>query len=173
MKIAILAVAALAAPAIAGQPSQEVTKSCLSAQSIDARAKYRAIAVHEISEAEDEDTKRTEITIRDGKDEFGIWQSSSKDSFGLVYNGKEIPLSSVERLSSEQASQFNPYLAKWGVITEGAKSYLCITFNFDGLGRSGSFQSVRGAYVIDRAERRFRPFYIVGRATSNGVVLAK
>lgn len=173
MKTAILALAVVTAPVIAGQPSQDVTKTCVSAESTSARVKYAEVTVHEILEAEDEDTKRTEITVRSGSDKFGVWQSSSPDSFGLVYNGREIPLSSVARLSSEMPVPFNPYLARWGLITEGVRSYLCITFNFDGLGRSGSFQNVRGVYLIDRADRNVRTFYTVGRTTPDGVVLAK
>lgn len=169
----VLVLAAAAAPCLAGQPSQEVIRTCVGAESASARIKYTEIPVHKISETEDEDTKRTEITIQFGKDEFGIWQSSSPEAFGLVYNGNEIPLSSVARLSAEEPAPFNPSLAMWGLIAEGTQSYLCISFNFDGLGRSGSFQSVRGVYLIDRADRLFRPFYTVGRTTPDGVVLAK
>jgi hypothetical protein len=169
----LLVLAAMAAPCIARQPSQEVTKTCVSAESTSARVKYTEIPVREIAETEDEDTKRTEITVHSGKDEFGVWQSESPDSFGLVYNGKEILLSSVARLSAEQPTRFNPYLARWGLIAEGNQSYLCITFNFDGLGRSGSFQSVRGVYIINRGGNQFHPFYTVGRTTPEGVVLAK
>jgi hypothetical protein len=169
----LLLLAAAAAPCVAGQPSQEVTKTCVSAESTSARVKYTEIPVREIAETEDEDTKRTEITVHSGKDEFGVWQSESPDSFGLVYNGKEIPLSSVARLSAEQPARFNPYLARWALIAEGNQSYLCITFNFDGLGRSGSFQTVRGVYLIDRADRLFRPFYTIGKTTRDGVVFAK
>ena len=57
---------------------------------------------------------------------------------------------------------FNPYEAIWGEAREGSKSYICATFNFDGLGKSGSFQSVRGLYLIERSAHSGATFYMSG-----------
>lgn len=31
---------------------------------------------------------------------------------------------------------------------DGKERYLCVSFNFEGLGRSGNFQNVRGGYLL-------------------------
>jgi hypothetical protein len=154
-------------------PGKEVVKTCVKTESTSPHVKYVDIPVNEINETEDEDARRTETTIRFGQDEMGIWQTDSPSAFGLVYNGKQVSLAHVARLSREKPSQFDPSLARWGVVSEGAKSYICITFNFEGLGQSGSYQSVRGVYLLDRGAHRLRPFYTVGRVTAKDVVLAK
>jgi hypothetical protein len=170
--IAILALLAICTIAEA-RPSKNTVETCVKTESTTPKVKYTAIPAHNFHDTEDIEAKRTETTIRHGKDEIGIWETSSPESFGLIYNGKQVSLDRVERLSSETPSRFNPSLAKWGVINEGSHSYICITFNFEGLGQSGSFQSVRGIYLVDRTARKFEPFYTVGRVTQQGVVLAK
>lgn len=81
----------------------------------------------------------------------------------MVFNGKETPLSRVSRLNKRNAPEVsNPYEAVWGEAREGKKSYICATFNFDGLGKSGSFQNVRGLYLIDRNARA--QFFTAGKS---------
>jgi hypothetical protein len=155
------------------QPSREVTKTCVKTESTSPPVKYVDIPINEINETEDQEAGRTETTIRFGRDEMGVWETDSPSTFGLVYNGRQVSLDDVTRLSKERPSQFNPSLAKWGVVSEGSNSYICITFNFEGLGQSGSFQNVRGIYLLDRHAHLLRPFYTVGRVTAKGVVLAK
>jgi hypothetical protein len=155
------------------QPSREVIETCVKNASSTPRVTYTRTPANAVEITKDEDAKQTETTIRYGKDVIGTWEAASSPHFGLTYNGKQIPLNQAVPLSSEVASEFNPLLAMWGAIREGAKSYICITFNFEGLGQSGSFQSVRGIYLIDRTERNFHAYYTVGRLTATGVVLAK
>jgi hypothetical protein len=170
--IAALSLTISSVPAYA-QPSQNVTKTCVKAESTSPLVKYTDIPATEINEAEDQDSGKTETTIRFGREEMGTWETRSPSAFGLVYNGKKISLDHISRLSKEKPSQFDLSLAKWGVVSEGAKSYICITFNFEGLGQSGSFQNVRGIYLIDRSAQPLRSFYTVGRATGKDVVLAR
>jgi len=62
---------------------------------------------------------------------------------------------------------FTPSLADWSVIEHGTQRFLCVNFNFDGLGRSGSFQRVHGLYLLeDPAGRHGSPslFYTVREA---------
>jgi hypothetical protein len=40
-----------------------------------------------------------------------------------------------------------------------AKSYLCVTCNFDGMGESGACQNIGGLYLIDRSARPFKACY--------------
>lgn len=43
---------------------------------------------------------------------------------------------------------FAPSLADWSMVMDGKERYLCVSFNFEGLGRSGNFQNVRGGYLL-------------------------
>ena len=83
-----------------------------------------------------------------------MWEVKSTNAFGLIFNGEEPPLRRVTRLDRRHApTPFDPYKAMWGDARQGAKPYICITFNFDGLGQSGSFQNVRGVYIIEKSSR--------------------
>lgn len=62
-------------------------------------------------------------------------------------------------------AEFSPYEAIWGVVQDGKTSYICATFNFDGIGKSGSFQNIRGSYLIERNKQRTVPFYAVGKVS--------
>jgi len=161
------------APQAFAFPGKEVTKTCVKAQSTSAGIAYDNIPVSRIDETGNEDTGTTQTTIRFGREEMGTWETNVPDSFGIVYNGKQIFLDRVIRLSKEEPAQFRTALARWGVVRTGSKSYICITFNFEGLGQSGSFQNVRGIYLIDRRAHPVKSFYAVGRVTENDVMLAK
>ena len=62
---------------------------------------------------------------------------------------------------------FNPYEAIWGEVGAGGKSYMCATFNFDGVGTSGSFQNVRGLYLIERSALAKTVFYTSGNIAAS------
>jgi hypothetical protein len=50
----------------------------------------------------------------------------------------------------------------WGVAQEGMRSCIYAIFNFDGLGKSGNLQNVRGLYLIERAKHTQAQFYKIG-----------
>ncbi len=108
--------------------------------------------------------KKTSTTIDIGKhDEFGVWQTESPRASGLVHNGKEININKVKSLDKRHRPVLiDVGMASGGIATEGADSFLCVAFLFPGLGESGSFQNVRGAYIVDRKARVFMPYYAVG-----------
>lgn len=174
MKIAVILTMLLATSTIAtAKPNRTVTETCIKAEGNTSQAKYRAIPTHQFFETEDEEARSVETTIQYGREEVGVWEMKSPEIFGLIYNGKRIPLSQVERLSSTQPSEFNPQLAMWGIIDESSHSYFCVTFNFEGLGQSGSFQAVRGIYLIERNNRRVKAYYAIGKVTKNGILIGK
>ncbi len=144
-------------------PSPRIVNACLSTQSTSKAVTYTEIAHGGFNVEEDEEAKKISITVVHGKDTAGIWKVAVPKAFGLVYNGKQINLKQVVRLDKRNApAEFDIYKAIWGEAREGGKAYLCITFNFDGLGQSGSFQNVRGAYLIEKQARAFKPFYAAG-----------
>jgi hypothetical protein len=145
------------------RPSAAVVDACLRTASKSTRVHYTPIAVETFQVTEDEEAGKTDTILRHGKDTVGPRDVKRPLAFGLVFNGKETPLTRVSRLDKHQApAAFNPCEAMWGEAREGGKSYICATFNFDGLGKSGSFQNVRGLYLIERSARGTAPFYTAG-----------
>lgn len=152
---------------VCARPSAAVVESCLNAKSESPRVRYTPIATNTFQVIEDEDAGKTQTVLRAGSDTVGTWEAKKPAAFGLVFNGKETRLESVTRLDKNEApAEFSPYEAMWGVAREVGKSYICATFNFDGLGKSGSFQNVRGLYLIERGKRAKTLFYAVGKVAS-------
>jgi hypothetical protein len=152
----------------AANPSQKIIDACLSLGSTSKRVTYKTIhntSVNDINEV-DEDNKdlhKTSTVVDLGKDTFGVWQTASPKASGLVLNDEQINWRQVTRLyKRHQLPEINLYKSLYGIAREGAKSYLCITFTFDGLGDSGSYQNIRGLYLIDRTTRPFRAYYTAG-----------
>lgn len=163
----------LASTATAVPPPRPAVEACVRTDSAPCGARYTAIPARDFVETQEDGADSVATTIRYGKEEFGTWERAGARKSGLVYNGRQVPLQDVTRLSGERPAPFNPYLAMWGIVTWATRSYFCITFDFDGLGRSGVFQSVHGVYLFERHAPRFQPFYTVGRVTPGGVVLAR
>lgn len=160
--LAGLLLGALATQADA-RPSPAVVDTCLRTESVSPEVRYTLITADAFQVTEDEEGGKTDITLRHGRDTVGTWEVKKPQSFGLVFNGKETPLARVARLDKRKLpTAFNPYEAMWGEAREGSKSYICVTFNFDGLGKSGSFQNVRGLYLIERHTRAGATFYTSG-----------
>ena len=149
------------------RPSAAVIESCLHTTSKSPRVRYTPIATNTFQVIEDEDAGKIQTVLRTGSDTVGTWEAKKPAAFGLVFNGRETRLENVIRLDKNEApAEFSPYEAMWGVAREGGKSYICATFNFDGLGKSGSFQNVRGLYLIEQGKRTKTPFYAVGKVAS-------
>jgi hypothetical protein len=80
-----------------------------------------------------------------------VGYAERKDSKALIFMGKLYLLSSAISLGDNRGppTDFTPSLADWSIVTEGAQQYLCVSFNFDGLGQSGDFQNVHGGYLLN------------------------
>lgn len=145
------------------RPSPAVVDACLRTESASPKVRYTSITADAFQVTEDEEAGKTNITLQHGPDTVGTWEIKKPQAFGLVFNGKEMPLARVTRLDKRKLpAVFNPYEAIWGEAREGSKSYICATFNFDGLGKSGSFQNMRGLYLIERHAHAGATFYASG-----------
>ena len=145
------------------KPSPALVDACLRTASESPKVRYTPILADAFQVTEDEEARKTDITLRHGLDTVGTWEVKKPRAFGLVFNGKETPLARVTRLDKRKApAVFNPYEAIWGEAREGNKSYICATFNFDGMGKSGRFQNARGLYLIERSARAKFVFYTAG-----------
>lgn len=83
--------------------------------------------------------------------------AEGKTDQALIYSGKLYRLSRAAMLGDNHGikpSAFNPTLAQWSVARSGGQQYFCVSFNFDGLGQSGSFQNVHGAYLLNAKSKK-------------------
>lgn len=150
------------------RPSMAVVETCLHAASTSPEIHYIPINAGAFEIVEDIETKTTATILHVGKDSVGTWERTRPATFGLVFNGIETPLAQITRLGKSNApTEFSPYEAIWGLAQDGKTSYICATFNFDGLGKSGSFQNVRGVYLIERRRHSQAPFFTIGNITTN------
>jgi hypothetical protein len=143
-------------------PSKQITDSCLKTYTISNSTKYADLRPENFYVEEDLDRNIVSKTILHRNQSFGIWEATSSEKFGLILSGREVPAREVIILSGEPPSIFTPYTARWGEVRNAKESFLCITFNFEGLGQSGSFQNIRGVYLIELNRRPATIYYLVG-----------
>nr|WKF60148.1 hypothetical protein HUO10_004660 [Paraburkholderia busanensis] len=135
----------------AASPSENLIESCLQAHST-----APSITIHDIAQ----DTVLQEDNYAPGFNATYIFKykgadvgyANGKRDQALIYSGKLYPLSKSIPLDNGKPvkySEFNPALAQWSLAKEGRQRYLCVGFNFDGLGQSGSFQNVYGGYLLN------------------------
>jgi hypothetical protein len=141
-------------------PPQQIIQSCLRTESVG-NAAYTDISPTRFSVEEDDDVKRTSTTLAYKRHVLGIWESTESKEFGLKYGTTSIPAAKIVRVGSDVPAAFTPYTAQWGEARFGKKLFLCITFNLAGLGQSGSFQNIRGLYLID-VSKPPKFYYTVG-----------
>ena len=76
------------------------------------------------------------------------YATTNKGSRDLIVVGAmRVPISRAERLGRERPQRIDSSKAVYSILTKAHKNYFCIASNFDGLGRSGSFQNVRQTYI--------------------------
>ena len=78
---------------------------------------------------------------------FG-YATANKGSRDLIVVGAmRVPISRATRLGRDRPQRIDSSKAVYSILTKAHKNYFCIASNFGGLGRSGSFQNVRQAYI--------------------------
>lgn len=143
-------------------PSSQIIASCLKTETVAEGIRYVDIIPGSFNVEEDETRNTISTTITFHNREVGIWKTTDSDNFGVVYRNRKIPASRAIRLRNQAPSPFNPYTAQWGEAGDAKTTYICITFNFEGLGESGSFQNIRGLYLIESNSARPKIYYTVG-----------
>ncbi|HDR9484929.1 TPA: hypothetical protein QDC20_005596 [Burkholderia aenigmatica] len=157
MKKICLAVVVMAAYSIgwAASPGESLVKSCLLAQSVSQSVAIEGINTHEVSQ-EDAYAAGYNASYLVKHDRVDVGYAEGKSTQALIYSGKLYRLPTAMPIGNNggiKPAAFNPALAEWSIAREGRQRYLCVSFNFDGLGRSGSFQNVRGGYLLDSVSR--------------------
>lgn len=138
------------APAVAfALPSGAVVKSCLASQA-QPGVTVTEIPTTDISEEyEFRPGYTAEYTLFNGA-KVGV--TTSNQGVALLYRGKFYPVGKATILAGAKATQpaeIRVELASWSWLKEGGRQYLCVADNFDGIGRSGSFQKIRYGYVLE------------------------
>ena len=146
---------------VSASPSKAVVDTCLRTADVHPKVHYQSWPVREINEFDNEERKRNELTMRFRGQSVGIW-TSERQRWGIILNGQSVPSQRIISLAKKsEPYEFDPRLAMLGEIRDGKNKYVCVTFNFDGIGRSGSYQNVRGAYLIEAAPE-LRVYYAAG-----------
>jgi hypothetical protein len=159
MKCLFFLPTAIWAGTVCASPEKQVVESCLTIEAVAPSIRY--IDLRPINYNLEEDSGVTSMTFIDRGRQIGTWESPQSKDFGVVYNGRKMRQRDVIKLGPDQPTTFDPTLAQWGIVTMAKRQYVCATFNFDGLGRSGSFQNIRGVYIIDMKSRPVKIYYIV------------
>lgn len=142
---------AVSAMSVAAPPSENTVKSCLQAHAATPSVTIRCLDTNDIATADN---------YANGFDAPYLFEyrgtdagyAESKTDQALVYAGKIYRLSKSIPVGDSHGippGAFNPALSQWGIAKERKQSYFCVSFNFDGSGRSGRFQNVRGGYLLD------------------------
>jgi hypothetical protein len=148
--------------AVDASPSKKITDSCLSTDPSSTEVSYVDLSPSSFYVEEDKVRKIESKTMRHRNQSFGIWEKPGSSRFGLVVAGRQVRVAEVIKLGGAAPSSFTPYTAQWGEARDAKEAYLCITFNFEGLGQSGSFQNIRGLYLVDLTHRPAAIYYLVG-----------
>lgn len=135
----------------AAPPSEDLVKSCLLARSVASAITIRNISADEVLQEDDyaDGFNARYIFKYRGSD---VGYAEGKSDQALIYAGKLYRLSksiAIGNNSEAKPTAFNPTLAQWSLAKDGRNQYLCVGFNFDGLGQSGSFQNVHGGYLLN------------------------
>ncbi|MFC7652742.1 hypothetical protein ACFQT4_11120 [Pseudoduganella danionis] len=138
-------------------------ESCLLNQPTTAKIRLNHLSTDYVFEQDSyvEDYDSPYYFLEDGTE---IGYAEKAQAAALVYSKKIYHLSAARPIPSslEIPHHFSPALATWDRIREGETSYLCVGFNFDGLGHSGSMQNLRGGFLLQLGSNNTKLYYIEG-----------
>ncbi|MYN39791.1 hypothetical protein GTP55_10440 [Duganella sp. FT109W] len=133
----------------AAEPSKAAIRACLSARSISSSVTWSALPTEEINSQDDyEDGFNATYYLNvKGKD---VGYAEKGVQKGILFDHKIYPVDSARTLSgfATRPTELNPYLAEWGMVKDGRRKFVCVSFPFGALGQGGSFQKIRSAYLL-------------------------
>lgn len=140
------------------KPSGDAINACLKLGA-SGKANYDKLDISEF-QSEDHFKRGYQATLfSDNGQRFGYAEKSGKDD-ALIWGRWLLPLASAKPFNDQkdEPSAFTPMVAMWGHVRDGKQRLLCVNFNFDGIGQSGSFQNVHGLYLMPiRASKKTKP----------------
>ncbi|MFJ4290744.1 hypothetical protein ACIP1U_13305 [Cupriavidus sp. NPDC089707] len=130
----------------AADPPSKVIESCLAFKAMSSR-----ISIEELDEpgvlSDDFMSGYSTFTYQRNGIAFGYATSRGSRADKIVFGMQKRPISSAKPIDKVRPERLDPTLAEFGVIHYQSSTYMCISSNFDGIGRSGSFQNVRFGYI--------------------------
>ena len=133
----------------ARMPSKMAILSCLAAQAMSPSVKWRLIATDKIYSEDDykDGFNATYYIILKGKQ---IGYAEKGENKAILYGDEIFPVARARMLPGFEVrpTELNPHAAEWATVTDGTGSYLCVSFPFGDLGKSGNFQKNRSAYLM-------------------------
>ncbi|WP_284075810.1 hypothetical protein [Herbaspirillum aquaticum] len=130
-------------------PPEDVVKSCLfsTARNGVSRTEIEAGSFH--LQDDYQPGYQAEYLLYGGVE---IGSAHSRRGDALLYRGRLYPLRRAAKLPqtrSRERPAIQVALAEWSWIQKKGKQYLCVSDQFDGIGRSGSFQKARFGYLLE------------------------
>lgn len=153
--LAVLAGLIMSGADCAAQPNESIVNSCLRAETIVPSVTVVSLSADEITR-EDKYVDGFDALYKFEYRGSDVGYAENKKYQALIYLGKLYRLSMARPLGDSHGIKpgpFNPALAQWSIASRNNKEFFCVSFNFDGLGRSGNFQNVRGGYLLDAATK--------------------
>ncbi|WP_454742661.1 hypothetical protein [Cupriavidus necator] len=142
--LALIAGIALAPFALAEVPSP-VFDSCILAEGYKA-ATYQEFT-GEASLSDDEIPGYSVLSYQHKGIIYGYASSAKRQPDLLLVGPQRVSILSARRMGKEEPEKIDPTQAVYGIVRYKARAYYCVASNFEGLGRSGSFQNIRAAYI--------------------------
>lgn len=137
---------------LAKPPSEIVIKSCLVGQGLTPSARVRIFNTSDIIQEDDYALGFNAAYIFKYQGvNIGCAEGKSEDA--IIFSGKLYWLSRAVPAGNNheiKPDRFDPMQADWSDVQTKDQHFLCVSFNFDGLGRSGNFQNIRGGYLLNR-----------------------
>jgi len=133
----------------AAVPSENIIKSCLHAKALPPISQLEIETTEIFFQPDYRPGYSTEYVVFRGKE---VGYATSRRGGAILYDGRLHPIrrsTTLVQTRSRQKPEVRLELAGWSLIREGREEYLCVADHFDGLGRSGSFQKVRYAYLLN------------------------
>lgn len=132
--------------------------SCLAAKAMSPSVKWRPIATEKIY-SEDNYKNGFDATYYVMFGEKQVGYAEHGDEKTIIYGDQVVPLAQARMLPglNVRPTKLNPFSAEWSIVDDKSASYLCVSFPFGGLGRIGTFQKYRSAYLIALAYEKGRP----------------
>lgn len=158
----ILIFSAFAGDVLAKAPSDSAAVSCLAREPRAQGINYAELkSVNSYMQDDYNSGFAAKYMIRITGKDIGYAEKGKRRA--IIYDKRLYPINNAVRvLGTRQAPyDFDPFLAFWAIVRDGDDKYMCVTFNFGGLGQSGSFQNVRGAYMLSLGVKP-KLFYMSG-----------
>lgn len=146
----------------AAPPSDDIVNACLHGKTIGL-AKWAEIPTGDVTVDDDFPGGYKATLFKANGRDVGYAEKAEQTGVhgapvqaGLVWGHSVTQLKNATVLDAQSStpSDFSPLLAEWSLVWRGEQRFLCVNFNFDGLGRSGSFQKVHGLYLLSAPIRR-------------------